>query len=109
MPETIVQPGSRTRRSVAAVAEPGIDDVVEERPERVADADGDVHLVPTLELAQPQQHLFRRGAPPWQRQLVADPRRLRVELDRETAHNAQRQFSVDLETILAAVVKILRP
>src|SRR5688500_3119817 len=107
MPETIVQPGSRTRRSVAAVAEPGLDDVVEQRPDRVADADGDVYLVPTLELAQPQQHLFRRGAPPWQRQLVAAPRRLRVELDRETADKAHRQASVDLEAILAAVVQIL--
>src|SRR5688572_29665014 len=77
---------------LAAVPEARVDDVVEERSEAVAHAEGEAELVAALELAHAQQHFLRRRAAARQRELIVLPRGESLEVDRQAADDAERDL-----------------
>src|SRR5687767_8095159 len=94
-------------RGLPAAPEARVDDVVEDRSERVLQPEVEEVLVAGEQLALPQEDLFGTRLSARQIDLIARPRELAEEIDREALEQADVRAAVQPEGVLAWIREVL--
>jgi hypothetical protein len=92
-----------------STVEPGIHDVVVDRPERVTQTDGCAVAIPGLERATLQQNFLIRRITRRNIDLIADALIVREQVEREAAHQSHIQIEKARQVVSAEIVQIMRP